>query len=207
MQTDASSRAGTDPGETARAGTRPAPVEGIAAVAAKQRLFVSVMLPDDIRNGLESLDRPDVPGLRWTAPEQWHLTVRFLGQEDPSLVIPALRDARLPVTHVRLGPRVRRLSGRVAMVPATGLADLARVVRHCTKKLGVPIDRRFGGHVTLARWRGKGSLPVAAVGQDFEETFVVHEINLMRSVLDTQGAIHTSLARFPVPSPRARSNG
>ena len=45
---------------------------------ALKRLFVAVDLPEPVANSLIALKR-DLPGVRWLAPEQIHLTLSFLG--------------------------------------------------------------------------------------------------------------------------------
>lgn len=44
-----------------------------------KRLFVSIELPHSMTQCLEGLD-PHLPGVRWLAPEQMHLTLSFLGE-------------------------------------------------------------------------------------------------------------------------------
>ena len=43
------------------------------------RLFIAVWPPPDVVEQVAALPRPPVAGLRWTEPEQWHVTLRFLG--------------------------------------------------------------------------------------------------------------------------------
>jgi 2'-5' RNA ligase len=43
-----------------------------------KRLFVAIDLPESTRQSLAALD-PHVRGVRWTDPEQMHLTLSFLG--------------------------------------------------------------------------------------------------------------------------------
>ena len=44
-----------------------------------QRLFVAVELPESVSQHL-SERQTDLPGVRWTAPENLHLTIRFIGE-------------------------------------------------------------------------------------------------------------------------------
>ncbi|MFL6513586.1 MAG: RNA 2',3'-cyclic phosphodiesterase [Chthoniobacterales bacterium] len=43
-----------------------------------KRLFVAIDLPENVRQLLDDLN-PKLPGIRWTAPQQLHLTLSFLG--------------------------------------------------------------------------------------------------------------------------------
>jgi 2'-5' RNA ligase len=57
---------------------------------ARARLFVAVWPPAGVVETLQALERPDIPRLRWTTPEQWHVTLRFLGSFEIEPVMEAL---------------------------------------------------------------------------------------------------------------------
>ena len=100
------------------------------------------------------MPRPSVDGLRWTAPERLHVTLRFLGECDVAAAVAALRRVSLAPTLVTLGPTLQRLGRSVVMIPARGADDLAATVTEATRHLGQPPPkRRFTGHMTVARFR------------------------------------------------------
>lgn len=94
------------------------------------RLFVAVRPPPEVVALLSALDRPAVPGVRWSVPEQWLVKLRPLGHVD-GRVVPALRDALeaeldgAPAVACRLGPATRRLGGQWLGAPVHGLDELA----------------------------------------------------------------------------------
>src|SRR5690606_23531089 len=45
------------------------------------RLFVALNFPDEVRRSLATLCA-GVPGARWSKPEQFHRTLRFIGEMD-----------------------------------------------------------------------------------------------------------------------------
>ena len=45
------------------------------------RLFTGLEIPDDIRESLSML-RGGLPGARWIDPENYHITLRFVGDVD-----------------------------------------------------------------------------------------------------------------------------
>jgi 2'-5' RNA ligase len=45
------------------------------------RLFIALDLPEDVTAGLERLCE-GLPGMRWVEADQFHLTLRFIGEVD-----------------------------------------------------------------------------------------------------------------------------
>lgn len=118
------------------------------------RLFVAVEPPGTVLDLLAALPRAEQPGVRWTTRDQWHVTLRFLGEADPAEVGAALDTVRATACEAVLGPRVGRLGRNVLIVPVGGLDDVAAEVARATRDLGKPPeDRPFLGHLTLARLR------------------------------------------------------
>jgi 2'-5' RNA ligase len=135
------------------------------------RLFVAVWPPPEVLEVLERLDRPALPGVRWSAPEQWMVKVRPLGYVDQAVAAPlagALEQELdgAPAVECELGPATRRLGGQWLGAPVAGLDDLAAVVFAATEPL-VPIThpQPFEADVVLARGRvpaGLAGIPVSA---------------------------------------------
>ena len=136
--------------------------------------------------------------MRWTTRDQWHITLRFLGDvDDPAPVEEALRAVPLPSATMRVGPAVAALGRHVVMLPVGGLDDLARAVIEATASYGrPPEDRPFRGHLTLARVK-HGSASRAA-GTPFEAGCPVEQVELFRSDLHPDGARYERLAAVPV---------
>ena len=165
------------------------------------RLFVAVWPPDDVLDRIEGLPRPDVPGLRWTHREQWHVTLRFLGQvPEPGPVgeaLAAVASSSAPAEAV-LGPRVDRFGRRLLHLPVSGLDRLAPAVVSATSGMGrPPDDRPFAGHVTLARVADRKSVDLRPLtGAGVSGRWPVNEIVLVRSDLSPAGARYEVVARF-----------
>ena len=159
------------------------------------RLFVAVWPPAEIVDGLAQLPRPAEPGVRWTDPASWHVTLRFLGDADEGAVVEALRTVLHPPVTATLGPAVARLGRSVVCVPVAGLDDLASAVIAATAAGGDPPDPRpFAGHLTLARLRHRRACGLA--GHRVSGTFAVDEVALVRSHLDPTGARYETVATF-----------
>ncbi len=139
------------------------------------RLFVALWPPPDavseVLAAVEEL-RGEAPHLRWTRPEQWHLTLAFLG-EVPDERRPEL-DERLARAASRHPPLTLRFSGggrfgsRLLFTRVDGdrepLTRLAASVTAAARRSRIPVDDRpYRPHLTLARSRGSEDLrPVAA---------------------------------------------
>jgi 2'-5' RNA ligase len=163
------------------------------------RLFVAVWPPEEVVDELTALRRKDQRGVRFVAPESWHITLRFLGEADPGAVIDALDECRLEPAVARVGPAVDLVAERALAIPVSGVEDLAESVRAATAHLGQPIRRRFVGHLTVARLKPNADMP-RTLGEMVQAEFVVHEVALVQSRLDPEGARYSTLHSWPVPT-------
>jgi RNA 2',3'-cyclic 3'-phosphodiesterase len=178
------------------------------------RAFVAVRPPDHVLSavaGVVDLARAALPGARWANPEQWHLTLQFLGPVvELTPVVEALRSLRGRGRFcVRLGgggafPSVRR--GRVVWlgtaVGREAVGSLAEAVTSTLAPLGYEAEgRRFHPHLTLARLRAPGDVTaaVAALGDSaVGEAFTVEEFVLYQSRLSPRGSSYTALELIPL---------
>jgi 2'-5' RNA ligase len=157
-------------------------------------------------------------GLRWTRPEQWHLTLAFLG-EVADTDVPVLTDALAGV--VGDAPMALRLAGggcfgdRVLWVGLAGdvhaLRTLAESIPPAVRDLGVaPEDQPFRPHLTLARaGRERADLrPAAAeLAQIVGPLWDVDAVRLVRSRLGAGpggSAVHEPIAAWPRAARRPR---
>jgi 2'-5' RNA ligase len=153
------------------------------------RLFVAAELPPRVRTTLAAtVPRPSRAGVRWVPEEQWHVTLRFLGEADEGAAADALAELAAEPAMARLGPRVSRLGRDVVCIPVDGLDDLAGSVRRATRHVGEPPGRPFVGHLTIGRLRRRGACGVT--GTSVDVTFPVSQVVLVRSVLGAGGASH-----------------
>jgi 2'-5' RNA ligase len=185
----------------------------------KLRLFVAVTIPDAVREEMLRVQRelqPLAPRgvIRWTKPEQFHLTLRFLGDVSSGHVT-GLQDSLraacsgVPVLRLRaLGvgffPNAR--SPRVIWVGITdgenGLVDLQRKIKDAVQPFTAEQGgERFAGHVTLGRVKlfKQSEISELAAGAETmrNRTFgewTAREIEIIRSELLATGSRYTQLA-------------
>ena len=161
------------------------------------RLFVAVRPPEDVVAELTALHRKDQRGVRFVQPENWHITLRFFGDADTSVVVDALDGVVLPRARARLGPAVDVLAERALVVPVNGLDRLAASVNNSTRDIGEPPRKRFIGHLTVARVKSNVSMP-RALGVLVSSEFDVDEIELISSRLHPTGPAYETLQSWPV---------
>ena len=164
------------------------------------RLFIAVRPSVAAADLVERVPRLEEPRVRWLPREQWHVTLRFLGDAEPEEVVAALAAvpwSRVLPVDVTLGPATKVLGGSVVMVPAAGCDDLVDRVVEATRGLGWDSeDRPFYGHLTLGRFRDES--PVGSIGTPIAATFQVDEVLLVASQTHSGGAVHEIMARFPL---------
>jgi RNA 2',3'-cyclic 3'-phosphodiesterase len=150
------------------------------------------------------LERPDLPAVRWTRQEAWHVTLRFLGgvaPDDVPAVAAALGALRSQAPAVaELGPVTRRLGRSVLVLPVAGLDEVAAAVDAALAAAAVGREERpFRGHLTVARARGRVSLPRGLSGTPLAGRWVVDEVTLVESVLHgVRGSDYVVRERVPL---------
>ena len=162
------------------------------------RLFVGLWLPDHACEALEELHRKDQVGARFIPPDNWHITLRFLGDADPNDVAARLARVDFASTTVRLGPAVDIGGERTLFVPASGTSELTAQVNDATSGLGSePVRKTHLGHVTLARIKKRANMP-RALGSLVEASWEPTEVALVQSTLHPDGSRYDTLATFPI---------
>ena len=158
------------------------------------RLFLAAWPDAATCSALEALPRPEERGIRWVPPDNWHVTVRFLGEADLDEVRERLTRVVLPATDAFLGPAIESL-GPQLVAPARGVDELAAAVAAATADLGEPPRQDFHGHLTIARLRRGARSSV--LGHPISSQFTIDRVTLVRSDLHPDGAQYTTVASYP----------
>ena len=124
------------------------------------RLFVALDLEFAVREALSHM-AGGLPGARWVPVENYHLTLRFLGEmpghraEELDAALAAMRGRGFSLQLCGVG--VQEKAGRPVALWAgvernPALEHLQAKVETATQRIGFPPERRrFSPHVTLAR--------------------------------------------------------
>jgi 2'-5' RNA ligase len=168
-----------------------------ATLLVMSRLFLAVWPTANVVEMLTELPRKDQQGVRFVAPENWHATLRFLGEADIDEVCEAMNRAQLPGAVARVGPAIDMLGTHSAMAPVNGIDALSAAAVEATAGLG-SLDPRptFTGHITIARVK-RGAIVRKVVGMLCRAEFDVDEVALVESRLHPDGARYATIATWP----------
>lgn len=175
------------------------------------RLFIAIDLPEETRLAVGSLRCP-LPGAKWVAEAQIHLTLRFIGDVEDKLletIVAALSGIvavpfSLAIQGVGCFPPKR--DPKVLWVGVGGSSTLFGLQGDIEKALVrnglAPESRPFAPHITIARLKETPAARVAPFLQQnarfSTRSFPVTEFVLYSSTLTAQGAIHRQEALFPL---------
>ena len=190
------------------------------------RLFVGIPLQAAVMDELAAISmklRSDNDGLRWAAPESWHITLQFLGETSETNYACAAKKLRevhapgVPVMLEDLGffERAGVFFAGVGLTPE--LVGLQRLVVTADAQCGVEVEKRpYHPHITLARVKdghgddshgddGHGRVlrqlmgKVKKIGEKIIFTeFVAGEFVLYESRLERTGARYEIRERYPL---------
>ena len=133
------------------------------------RLFTGLEIPAALGESL-SLLRGGLPGARWIDPENYHLTLRFIGDVDDETA----REIAWQLGKIRRKDFELRLDGLLsfggrkpraivaAAAPSQSVMELQAEHERLMQRVGLePEGRKYMPHVTLARLRDSSSWQVA----------------------------------------------
>ncbi|MEO0495848.1 MAG: RNA 2',3'-cyclic phosphodiesterase [Pseudomonadota bacterium] len=134
------------------------------------RLFTALSVPEDVRTRL-SLLQGGLPGARWIEPDNFHLTLSFIGRvdgraaDDVADVLDQIAGEMLELRITSLGcfgsSKPRAVFAYVEQ--SKDLKNLQASIERALRRVGITSDRRaFVPHITLARLK---NIPPQAVAK------------------------------------------
>ncbi len=174
------------------------------------RLFTGLEIPANVGQSLATL-RGGLPGARWIDPENYHVTLRFIGDVDDSIaheVASMLGRVRREAFGLRVDD-LKSFGGRkpraivATLGPAQAPMELQAEHERLLQRVGLePEGRKFTPHVTLARLRVSSSRQVAdylAVRAPFRSPpFKVSRFVLFSSRSSVGGGPYVVEAAYPL---------
>jgi RNA 2',3'-cyclic 3'-phosphodiesterase len=174
------------------------------------RLFTGIEIPSSVAQSLGMM-RGGLPGARWIDPENYHLTLRFIGDIDDYLareIAGVLGRVHRKPFEIHLdglssfgGRKPRAVVASVTPVPA--LMELQAEHDRLLQRLGLePEGRKYTPHVTLARLRDSSSHDVAgylaARGYYRSASFDVSRFVLFSSRASVGGGPYIAEEAYPL---------
>jgi 2'-5' RNA ligase len=184
------------------------------------RVFLAIELSLDVRKKLSELQqqlRKTLPPINWVRPESIHLTLKFLGFVDPSIISQLLSVLKpigkkqhvfsIDVHGLGVFPQVKH--PRIFWIGLTGntqaLQELVLEIEAALEPLGFPPEEKaYHPHLTLARIKRENATVGSALleNQVLEKdqhlgTLTIDRFTLIQSDLDSSGARYTSLWTVP----------
>jgi len=186
------------------------------------RAFIALKLPDDVIEFLRRIQSDlkkeglNIKGVKWVAPENIHLTLKFLGDikhTDVDAIESAMQSVVAPFAPLTLSatglgafPSVKRprvlWSGVGGDVEALG--RLQPRLEEQLSELGIEKEnKKFKGHLTLGRIKGKVNADtiIDALGRCGNRTsrgFVADRLYLIKSELKPAGPVYSDLFCAPL---------
>ncbi|XOF34845.1 MAG: RNA 2',3'-cyclic phosphodiesterase [Candidatus Electrothrix sp. YB6] len=167
------------------------------------RLFIALDLPETLRERLQ-LICCGLPGARWVPPEQYHLTLHFIGEVDGA-ELRNIRDCLATVESEPFSlqpegigffpPRKKPHTLWVGVRQEEQLTCLHNRIGSALIGIGMELEKRkFAPHITLARLK---NTPATGIGGYLQQhglltlpPFRVDNFRLYSSVLGSRGAKH-----------------
>ena len=180
------------------------------------RLFTALEIPRDAALSL-SLLRGGLHGARWVDVENYHITLRFIGDveghvaDEIANALDRVRRAAFPLQLAGVGAFGGKKPHSVwaGVAPSADLVALQGEIERICQRAGVaPDPRKFTPHVTLARLRNSSPAEVAnylsARGNFDAASFKVARFVLMSSRESVGGGPYVVEEAWPLSGADAR---
>lgn len=189
------------------------------SLSAFLRLFIAIAVPPEVRKEIERaqgrLRRCAPTGvIRWTRPEQFHVTLKFLG-DVPAEQLPELEKsvssicASFPALQLAAhgigffpGRHKPRVIWTGAADEAGRLAELHRQIDEAMRPFAPPEKPgKFAGHITLGRFKPGHQVRLDQLLERAEilrerhyGEWLAEEVEIVRCDLTPTGALHTPVS-------------
>jgi len=181
------------------------------------RTFIALPVPSELQHIMartQSQLREAGADVKWETPDKFHITLKFLGDTEASVITQLQKDLLIPIGELRgfdvsyegVGSFPNLMRPRVVWIgtkPNSELSRLQELVEQRCSVLGFPRDDRpFHAHVTLGRVkgnRGLDGLTARLKSVTFEPSIArCCEIHIMRSELKPTGSVYTLVKSIPL---------
>lgn len=170
----------------------------------KIRSFISIEIDENTKKQLAEISKKFhfIKGIKWVEPNNYHITLNFLGEIQKNLVckISEILDdvsQRYPTFDIELTdfgffPNQRRPKVFwIGIKNSEIIINIKKDLDELLKKNNIVFDEKpFKPHLTLGRFKEEINTIVIPENIKFNITFEVKSIHLMQSILLKQGPIY-----------------
>lgn len=178
------------------------------------RSFIAIAIDNPLQKVLHKISlalqkKENCAQVRWIPVENFHITLRFLGERTPekveevkSMMGSALENVSIfnvePGKIILFPPHTHpHIIAQTFLITAE-LANIVQIIEKTVNQCGFALEERaFLPHVTLGRFQGHYELDLSAVATpELPKQLVVKEVILYGSELKETGSVYTALQRF-----------
>ena len=189
----------------------------------KIRTFIALELPSSFKHELFRrvqllAGQYKLQHIHWLPPENYHLTLAFLGDVDSvrlsglqfalELKLEFVKAVHCKISAISPFPFSRPKIVAALLERTVELLQLQTDVANCTQSFVIYSKRRrFVPHVTLGRLKPRAGKSIDLQAHNILLAGVADAVTLFQSELTSDGAIHTALAEVPLRTLHERRLG
>lgn len=184
------------------------------------RLFLAIDIDNNLKEKIilvkEQLEQI-LPQIKWTKPDTWHLTIKFLGETKKNKVDEIKKLCKdIAIKYSSFDIILKNISAfpnlrmpRVIFIDTEIPKELEKIFEEIEDKLSVlgfkKEDRKFHPHLTLARLKDikpflkdneKIIEKIGEIGRKIHFSMIAKEIVLYQSILSSKGPTYTKIETF-----------
>jgi len=178
----------------------------------KKRIFVAINLPGRVKKKIEQEVENLTSSYRFLPPENWHLTLSFLGYQDDhslSLIINTLKETAnkfesplIEFEKIIYGPP-KKTPRMIWLLGSPETSSKLSIIKNSLEDAlidnGVRFrheQRPYTSHLTLARFESRAKSSLSTIEKELPLKFEAESLDLMESHLRRTGAQYEALSRF-----------
>lgn len=173
------------------------------------RCFIALDIPEEISEKICYAQKNfKMDGVKLTERENLHFTLKFIGEIGDEMVdkvkskLGEINEKSFEIEISGLGAFPNPARPRIIWVGCKSgdMERLAKKIDYRMWEIGLPPEKRYTNHITIARVKGKPGKNLQKILMELKNfsagSMKVNEIKLKRSVLKPTGPVYSDVASF-----------